>query len=387
MVRIWKIGTQPFDPIEFRNKMGLTENDYKEISKKNNFVAIGWKKLGDLRSVTNENELTRIAAKVGYELRKDKISEIFTFSNILKVGDIILHYEGNFSIFNVGRVTKPYYFISSNEDNTPLKGFAPHRISVQWLFEGKRFQADFSKWQTTLHEVSSQDLILIKDDLLNNFLRKELSQKKRKIIIAKFSITEYNFEDLFEALEAKQTTGLRIYFKQDNTFSWKSDHAIKDYLHEHDIIMCVNEDENFERKIIGFAEFINPKNNEFFRYKSLFRLKTPVIFEYKPKDFLTAYGTVKQISAFYEIYEDIAVTQDLIRKIIEMNPKQKSKILSLFDFQIAENTNLNNPNSKIEHNNYRQNLILYGPPGTGKTFKTKEKSIIILEGDLNVNSK
>lgn len=176
MVNIWKIATKPFDEDELYKKTRLSVNDYKLISKENNFVAIGWRKLGDLSRIDTEDELAKIAQKKGYSLWRNKIKEIFYFGKNIQRGDIILHYDGNFTILNVGKVIKTYEFYSQDDDKTKLKGFAPHRIEVEWLFEGRSFNADFHSWQDTVHQVQRDDLKLVRDNELRLFLEKEMSE-------------------------------------------------------------------------------------------------------------------------------------------------------------------------------------------------------------------
>ncbi len=175
---IWKIGSYPFELDELKEKTGLNKRDYDMISKENRFVAIGWAHLGDLSDVQTEQDV-----KIkGPALRSNTRDGIVSFCKKIKEGDIVLHYGTYFKILNVGRVIKhngkrPYYFVSESDDKTSLNGMAPNRIEVIWLFEGKSFKADFSKWQDTVHKVKKEDLSLIDDGELKDYLLRILNKE------------------------------------------------------------------------------------------------------------------------------------------------------------------------------------------------------------------
>lgn len=179
MFKVWKIGCKPFDLKEFEKETGMNIYDYLKYSDEHNFVAIGWKRLGNLKNYNNFNE---IVAKMKVDGGKyNKTSEqIFDFANNIKEGHIILHYEHNFKIHNVGKVVpwedgSIYKYVIDNN----LKGFARHRIKIIQLFDGRSFKADFSKWQDTIHEFKEEDLNLIQDKELRDFLYKELLNKDK----------------------------------------------------------------------------------------------------------------------------------------------------------------------------------------------------------------
>ncbi|HJX49921.1 MAG TPA: hypothetical protein VJ438_00500, partial [Candidatus Nanoarchaeia archaeon] len=148
-----------------------------------NFVGIGWEKLGDLSLLADEEKIYDKLKKEYSDETMRATREIYKFYNIQE-RDIVLHY-GNSTILNVGEVTEPYHYFSADNDPTELKGLVAHRIKVNWLFNGRSFEADFGKWRNTLHEVTFNDVDLIKDAELKKFLKDKLN-----IGAAKSSLTE-----------------------------------------------------------------------------------------------------------------------------------------------------------------------------------------------------
>jgi len=76
----------------------------------------------------------------------------------------------------VGRVKEntPYYHVKKESEGDFIKGtigenIAPHRIKVSWLYNQGFFDADFSTWQDTVHEVSKGDLRKTKDRGIRSF--------------------------------------------------------------------------------------------------------------------------------------------------------------------------------------------------------------------------
>ena len=78
----------------------------------------------------------------------------------------------------------------------------------------------------------------------------------------------------------------------------------------------------------------------------------------------------------YEIYS----SQVTLDELSAGNYPNKKKIIEL-----STEIPILSYNDEIErsiHINPIKNIILYGPPGTGKTYKTREKSVLILEEEV-----
>lgn len=171
MANIWKIGSWPglWDNNTLKNK----ERYIKEYALPKNFVAIGSGYIPNIEKLS-EDELIRILDR-NNKLKKKQ--QILDFAKEIKKGDVILLY--NHYKVCVGVVKNPYYHVKKGSEKDFIKdtddeNIAPHRIDVDWQFEGVSFDADFSKWQDTVHQVFEEDLSKIADKKLKIFLRKKL---------------------------------------------------------------------------------------------------------------------------------------------------------------------------------------------------------------------
>jgi len=179
MGNIWKIGAWPglWGVKTKQNK----EKYVAEYALPRNFVAFGygWIKK-DFRKL-NENQIERFIMKYKKGAIARRTQEILNFVKTVRKGDIVLLYS-SYKVY-VGIVAGRYYYVKSGSRRDFIKNAigenrAPHRRDVMWLFNKHPFDADFSRWQDTLHMVSHSDLNKVKDSFLTKFLKYNFSQQK-----------------------------------------------------------------------------------------------------------------------------------------------------------------------------------------------------------------
>ncbi|MCG7849221.1 MAG: hypothetical protein MIO93_08600 [ANME-2 cluster archaeon] len=176
MVNIWKIAAWPglWDGNTRKNK----ERYIKEYALSRDFVAIGYGWIPDI-SRLSEQEIKMYLEREECGLIGRRTKEILNFANVITKGDVILLYN-HFKV-HIGIVKNPYYYVEKESEDDFIKDtegedIAPHRIDVKWQFNKKPFDADFSNWQDTVHQVTEEDLKKVRDEELKRFLAQKLTE-------------------------------------------------------------------------------------------------------------------------------------------------------------------------------------------------------------------
>lgn len=180
-MNIWKIGAWPGT-----RKEGTKSNRKRilEIFLSRNFVALGFGWIGDFNKLSDDTLIRKImecpTKTINKRETKKYKDQIRDFSKEVIKGDTIpLYCKNRSAIF--GRSTGRYYYVPHGSKKDFIKGIAginraPHRIDVEWLFNKKVFEVDFS-WNDTVHQVLREDLFRVKDKTLKSFLERELNNK------------------------------------------------------------------------------------------------------------------------------------------------------------------------------------------------------------------
>jgi restriction system protein len=132
----------------------------------NNYVAIGWRLLGDLGRYSGTREgFKEILASTYPDIKKGAIPQnagvLFRFVNEIQQGDIVI-YPSKDRMVNIGRVVSDYCFVEGDEN-----GYPNHR-SIEWL--GSFARSDFS--QSALNEIGSALTLFSVKSHRNEFLSK-----------------------------------------------------------------------------------------------------------------------------------------------------------------------------------------------------------------------
>lgn len=114
-----------------------------------NYVAIGWKRLGNLSSYSISREKLKQALANTYpDIKKGAIPQnagvLFRFVNEMQQGDIVI-YPSKDRMVHVGRIASDYHYVEQDKHDYPN-----HR-QVEWL--GSFSRSDFS--QSALNEIGS----------------------------------------------------------------------------------------------------------------------------------------------------------------------------------------------------------------------------------------
>jgi len=179
MVNIWKIGAWP--GLWYRNTRKNKERYIKEYALSRDFVAIGYGWIPDIRTLSEE-EIKKYLESEECGLIGRRTKEILNFANVITKGDVILLYNHFKAYVGIVKNKNPYYYVEkgSEKDFIDTEGDdinrAPHRIDVEWQFNKKPFDADFSKWQDTVHQVTGEDLDNIRNEELKRFLAQKLTE-------------------------------------------------------------------------------------------------------------------------------------------------------------------------------------------------------------------
>ncbi|MCK8825246.1 McrB family protein [Fuchsiella alkaliacetigena] len=155
---------------------------YWEDCLENNYICIGWDKIGDLNNFVDYNEFKYKFQEI-YEYDKskatEKANEVWTFFS-LQPGDIVIANKGTNEVVGIGEVTDKGY--SYNEDRKEYK----HTVGVEWKedFEAKTISKQNYWAFKTVYEVS-EDLYkeIVEEDQNNN-------EVTNKVIVKTFTNNE-----------------------------------------------------------------------------------------------------------------------------------------------------------------------------------------------------
>lgn len=179
MVNIWKIGAWP--GLWDSNTLKTKERYIQEYALPRGFVAIGYGWIPDIKKMSEKEIKIKLQSEERGKIGR-RTKEILNFANVINKSDVILLYN-HFKVYvGIVKVKNPYHHIKrgSKEDfinDTDDYNIAPHRINVEWQFNKNPFDADFSKWQDTVHQVLEEDMGKIKDKKLRRFLEQKLKEK------------------------------------------------------------------------------------------------------------------------------------------------------------------------------------------------------------------
>jgi predicted Mrr-cat superfamily restriction endonuclease len=176
MVNIWKIGSWPglWDSHTLKTK----EKYIKEYALPKNFVALGYGWIPNIKK-TSKKVIKKLLENENCGLIERRTKELLSFANVIDKGDVILLYNYYKVYVGIVKNKNPYYHVKKGSALDFIIGaegedIAPHRIDVEWQFNKMPFEADFSKWQDTVHQVLEDDLDKIEDEKLRRFLRQKI---------------------------------------------------------------------------------------------------------------------------------------------------------------------------------------------------------------------
>ena len=173
IVNIWKIGSWPG---LWGSNTYINKNKFiNEYALPYNFVAMGYGWIPDFKTLTDEDIRAYLERKKMTKIGR-RTNEILSFAYEIEKSDIILLYN-HFEVYvGVVKNPDPYYYVELGSSKDFIEGtsglnIAPHRIDVDWQFDKREFNANFSGWQDTVHKVGLEDFPKIKDKTLLDFIR------------------------------------------------------------------------------------------------------------------------------------------------------------------------------------------------------------------------
>ena len=212
MVKIWKIGAWP--GLWGNNNTKNKEKYITEYALPYDFVAIGSAYIPDITKLSEpEKEMKTYMEDVGKKPKSipERIKQILNFTKDIHKGDVILLYHQYKAYVGIVKNEKPYYYVEKGSEKDFIKdtigdNIAPHRIDVEWLFDKRSFDTDFSMWQDRVHQVLREDLDKIKNEKLRRFLEQKLADSEHDELIDKvYDIISPYFQHIF--IEKRNDTG------------------------------------------------------------------------------------------------------------------------------------------------------------------------------------
>jgi len=176
MVNIWKIGAWP--GLWDNNTLKTKERYIRDYALPRCFVAIGYGWIPNIQKLSEE-KIKKKLENEGCGLIQRRTKEILNFAKVIDRRDVILLYN-HYKVY-VGIVINSYYHVEKGSEKDFIEdsegdNIAPHRIDVEWQYNKKTFDANFSKWQDTVHQFKEQDLVKINDEKLKRYLEHKLAE-------------------------------------------------------------------------------------------------------------------------------------------------------------------------------------------------------------------
>ncbi len=174
MVDIWKIGSWP--GLWDSNTLKTKERYIQEYALPRDLVAIGYGWIPNIKKTSEEIIKKLLVNKECGKIEK-RTKELINFAKVIDREDVILLYN-HYKVY-VSIVKNPYYYVEKGSakdfiKDTEGEDIAPHRIDVEWQFNKTPFEADFSSWQDTVHQVFEEDLDKISSMQIRRFLKQKL---------------------------------------------------------------------------------------------------------------------------------------------------------------------------------------------------------------------
>jgi predicted Mrr-cat superfamily restriction endonuclease len=167
---VWKVGAWP----------GIKTEEYISRALKHGFVTLGWAGTRDVTGKTEKEIASMLKAwDPDYTQRKLKSNarDLWRFAHIPK-GDYVILYH-LYKAY-IGKVTRSYYWVS---DGSPKQvrifsgpNYGPHRLGVEWLFDGRSFNVDFSNLERKVLKLGQESIGRITQ------LRKRLETDQRFVM-------------------------------------------------------------------------------------------------------------------------------------------------------------------------------------------------------------
>lgn len=108
------------------------DSEYFSDFRDKKVVAIGWKEVGDLTDISQEDLVDRVASTYpAYKRRKAIItaSQLFRFCSDIKEGDHVVTYDSGRRKYLIASVTGPYRYVPGQLDGlthfSPVAGLLP----------------------------------------------------------------------------------------------------------------------------------------------------------------------------------------------------------------------------------------------------------------------
>ena len=141
-------------------------------------VSLGWHQSGDIANLTKNEILIKLIESGTVTKPSIGTSRLITFRDKISIGDVVIAYQKNNSIADIGEIIGEYQFVENNSLGNPFgKYLHPHQRKVRWWnigpFDRRIISSDFSDWICTPNAISFKrylDSSDLKRELQNNRL-------------------------------------------------------------------------------------------------------------------------------------------------------------------------------------------------------------------------
>lgn len=284
-------------------------NLWPEFSK-NDIIAIGWDELGDLRKYSGMDDLGKELKRRWNEGRNSTRS-CWHFSRNIKKNDIVVAKHGaSKEIYGIGKVTKKYDFRDERE-------IFKHVIGVHWYVKfDDTIKVDVSKQfvQWTVHSLSEQRYLKIKDSILRNY--PNLENNFRMMETGEGELDRGNKNLLDQAVSRFKGDPRSKFWKKEREGAYK---RFRNKFKPKNLQVLTKD---------GFVEFLLPKNNK--AWTGLYRHKSQITSNMEKLRNVLVYLQREEISIEERVFE-VLVKKDGEFHIDGMGPNLATAILHVCD--------------------------------------------------------
>ncbi|WP_203362938.1 AAA family ATPase [Bacillus sp. REN10] len=170
---------------------------------RNQEIAIGWAKLGDLRQYSSRQEVGRVLQNVenlSYKPWNNAYAN-YNFANMMSIGDIVIMKKGRSAILGIGRITSDYQYEAKRGNYRSIR-------KVEWLHLGERSVEGFKLPMKTLtnftsHEREVKQLLSLYEEVKMMEETNDLAYTKEDLLADLF-IPEDQVDAMIDMLDYKQ---------------------------------------------------------------------------------------------------------------------------------------------------------------------------------------
>lgn len=350
--------------------------DCFEEFKKNNFIKIGWEKLGDLNKLSSKQEISDALDRVypNDDSRKNDILAIYQFANEVNPGDIVIIKNGKYNSYGYCEVKSDYIYLN-NQNIIGVEWKKAGNFNVQSVVPEGGFD------NKTLTDITNYDNGKLAKSII------DLIDKEEEEVLEEVPVNDKNYYWLNANPRIWSFSNIKIGETIDYTSINSDGNKRKIYRNfttakQGDIVLAY--ESSPRKEIVGLCVVEKELSNNVILFKKIEQFANPI----KYKDICNI-PELKNMECFVSPQGSLFKVKDeefeMLNEIIrEQNPivNKNHKLYTVEDFLNKVYIDQDKYTEITQLLEKKKNIILQGAPGVGKTFMAKKLAYSLM-GEQN----